>query len=267
MQHEEPDLSQNFGQDTTQQADFSEFEEDIVNSLLSLANAEVPHPTLFSISGLCPLSIHVPTRKSTTGSIASYFAQYPHWIQPKRPHQQHTVIHTPYVNAHLSSEASARSPSFANDVVPGLLKRNISLEDVTHSTLYENEIPDDDSCGQSHTKAKRKRLNLEQIRVLNWVFSKTAFPSTELRKILGKTLCLSSRTIQIWFQNKRQSHRLKIRIDTPRGSYPNGMDNSLSPVNSATLLPGPDMKKQLDSLEMSIVRQMHQNIPFERFRH
>ncbi|CAG8464192.1 13601_t:CDS:2 [Acaulospora morrowiae] len=60
-------------------------------------------------------------------------------------------------------------------------------------------------------KAKRKRANPNQLKVLNEVFQQTFFPSTEQRIQLGKQLGMSPRTVQIWFQNKRQSWRSKTR--------------------------------------------------------
>ncbi|KAI8067849.1 Homeodomain-like protein [Gongronella butleri] len=60
-------------------------------------------------------------------------------------------------------------------------------------------------------KAKRKRASPSQLSVLNKVFSQTYFPSTEMRIELGKQLGMSPRTVQIWFQNKRQSLRSRTR--------------------------------------------------------
>ncbi|ORZ21612.1 hypothetical protein BCR42DRAFT_407928 [Absidia repens] len=60
-------------------------------------------------------------------------------------------------------------------------------------------------------KAKRKRASPSQLSVLNRVFAQTYFPSTELRIELGKHLGMSPRTVQIWFQNKRQSLRSRTR--------------------------------------------------------
>ncbi|KAI8341149.1 homeobox domain-containing protein, partial [Chlamydoabsidia padenii] len=60
-------------------------------------------------------------------------------------------------------------------------------------------------------KAKRKRASPSQLSVLNRVFNQTYFPSTELRIELGKHLGMSPRTVQIWFQNKRQSLRSRTR--------------------------------------------------------
>jgi hypothetical protein len=47
--------------------------------------------------------------------------------------------------------------------------------------------------------------------VLNQVFTQTFFPSTEMRNELAKQLGMSPRTVQIWFQNKRQSIRTRER--------------------------------------------------------
>jgi hypothetical protein len=72
---------------------------------------------------------------------------------------------------------------------------------------------------QSNLKPKRKRATSGQLRVLNNVFASTFFPSTELRIALGKELNMSPRTVQIWFQNKRQSWRAtKAKSDSGSGS-------------------------------------------------
>ncbi|KAL1935755.1 hypothetical protein VTP01DRAFT_4895 [Rhizomucor pusillus] len=60
-------------------------------------------------------------------------------------------------------------------------------------------------------KAKRKRANAKQLEVLNRVFDRTFFPSTQLRAELGRQLGMSPRTVQIWFQNRRQAIRTRER--------------------------------------------------------
>ncbi|CAG8468991.1 44083_t:CDS:2 [Gigaspora margarita] len=67
------------------------------------------------------------------------------------------------------------------------------------------------SFGTHSHNTKRKRANANQLKVLNDVFARTFFPSTELRIQLGKELGMAPRTVQIWFQNKRQSWRSKTR--------------------------------------------------------
>jgi hypothetical protein len=81
------------------------------------------------------------------------------------------------------------------------------------------EPPQPPSQPQSTLKPKRKRATSGQLRVLNNVFASTFFPSTELRIALGKELNMSPRTVQIWFQNKRQSWRAnKAKSEPGNGS-------------------------------------------------
>ncbi|KAJ3540233.1 hypothetical protein NM688_g6255 [Phlebia brevispora] len=69
-------------------------------------------------------------------------------------------------------------------------------------------------------KKKRKRADAEQLKVLNETYNRTAFPSTEERIELAKKLGMSARSVQIWFQNKRQamrqSNRQAANTPTPR---------------------------------------------------
>ncbi|EKM54477.1 uncharacterized protein PHACADRAFT_258345 [Phanerochaete carnosa HHB-10118-sp] len=60
-------------------------------------------------------------------------------------------------------------------------------------------------------KKKRKRADAEQLKVLNETYNRTAFPSTEERIELAKKLGMSARSVQIWFQNKRQAMRQSSR--------------------------------------------------------
>ncbi|KAH9949568.1 homeobox-domain-containing protein [Amylocystis lapponica] len=64
---------------------------------------------------------------------------------------------------------------------------------------------------ESPIKKKRKRADAEQLKVLNETYSRTAFPSTEERIELAKKLGMSARSVQIWFQNKRQAMRQSTR--------------------------------------------------------
>jgi hypothetical protein len=57
-----------------------------------------------------------------------------------------------------------------------------------------------------HALKKRKRtvLTAKQHQVLIRAFEEFPFPDGEQRAVLGKSLNMSSRTVQIWFQNQRQ---------------------------------------------------------------
>ncbi|ORY96766.1 homeobox domain-containing protein, partial [Syncephalastrum racemosum] len=59
--------------------------------------------------------------------------------------------------------------------------------------------------------SKRRRATAKQLEVLNKVFERTFFPSTQLRAELGRQLGMSPRTVQIWFQNRRQAIRMRER--------------------------------------------------------
>ncbi|KAH7054877.1 Homeodomain-like protein, partial [Linnemannia elongata] len=58
-------------------------------------------------------------------------------------------------------------------------------------------------------KAERKRVSASRLSVLNASFERSYFPSTEERLQLAKQCQMSPRTVQIWFQNKRQSVRAR----------------------------------------------------------
>ncbi|KAJ2724337.1 hypothetical protein GGI07_002016 [Coemansia sp. Benny D115] len=56
-------------------------------------------------------------------------------------------------------------------------------------------------------KGKRKRASPQQLEILNRVFASTSFPPTDMRQSLARELGMTPRTVQIWFQNKRQASR------------------------------------------------------------
>ncbi|KAF7966688.1 hypothetical protein HWV62_37492 [Athelia sp. TMB] len=60
-------------------------------------------------------------------------------------------------------------------------------------------------------KKKRKRADAAQLKVLNATYQRTAFPSTEERQSLANELGMPPRSVQIWFQNRRQSDRQSSR--------------------------------------------------------
>lgn len=60
-------------------------------------------------------------------------------------------------------------------------------------------------------KKKRKRADAAQLKVLNATYQRTAFPSTEERQSLANELGMPPRSVQIWFQNRRQSDRQTSR--------------------------------------------------------
>ncbi|KAG6830457.1 hypothetical protein H0H92_000610 [Tricholoma furcatifolium] len=71
---------------------------------------------------------------------------------------------------------------------------------------------------ESTIKKKRKRADARQLKALNETYNRTAFPSTEERLALAKELDMTARSVQIWFQNKRQSMRQTNRQSSNVGA-------------------------------------------------
>ncbi|KAJ1646446.1 hypothetical protein LPJ64_002091 [Coemansia asiatica] len=70
-----------------------------------------------------------------------------------------------------------------------------------HRGYYEGSQSPNLNCDPSNKK--RHRLRPDQTRRLMEVFQKTTKPDSDMRKILGKQLDMTPRTVQIWFQNRR----------------------------------------------------------------
>ncbi|KAJ9050230.1 hypothetical protein DSO57_1003938 [Entomophthora muscae] len=54
---------------------------------------------------------------------------------------------------------------------------------------------------------RRTRISPQQLKILNCIFEEKKFPDAHEREILAQQLNISPRTIQIWFQNRRQKSR------------------------------------------------------------
>jgi hypothetical protein len=62
-------------------------------------------------------------------------------------------------------------------------------------------------------KRTRTMMTPFQNKVLRRILARTCFPSATLRNSLSQMLGISSRTIQIWFQNQRQKAKQKLTVD------------------------------------------------------
>ncbi len=68
---------------------------------------------------------------------------------------------------------------------------------------------------RSSAKMTRRKISPEQTAALQKVFHEgVQFPNREMRERLARQLALSPRTIQVWFQNRRQSLRNKCKDTT-----------------------------------------------------
>lgn len=77
---------------------------------------------------------------------------------------------------------------------------------VPHSMGYSAEVVTA-PVEEPIIKKKRRRADAAQLKVLNETYQRTAFPSTEERHALALELDMPPRSVQIWFQNKRQQER------------------------------------------------------------
>jgi hypothetical protein len=80
------------------------------------------------------------------------------------------------------------------------------------------------SSSESLSKKKRQRTTPEQLDVLEQYFETDKMPSQQIRTDLAKKLGMSSRRVQIWFQNKRA--KLKRIAGQPSGRSPDVSSDS-----------------------------------------
>ncbi|KAI9245424.1 hypothetical protein EDC94DRAFT_628547 [Helicostylum pulchrum] len=148
-----------------------------------------------------------------------------HHQQQKSPSLSPSLTSSP---ASISSFTSYPFPSQNESVMWEDVKNHrshtpISMDHDDINTIQNNEVvdedeeedeedeEDDDDESSAAIKAKRRRANAKQLEVLNRVFDRTFFPSTQMRAELGRQLGMSPRTVQIWFQNRRQAMRTRER--------------------------------------------------------
>ncbi|KAF9792483.1 hypothetical protein BJ322DRAFT_49631 [Thelephora terrestris] len=177
--------------------------------------------------------------------VASYPApsfQYPpqHHSQGMLPDNRFLPVNPP------------TSPSTGSRRGPTLVERTRSSAHTTspYSRQAPAQVAPVQVATQEHPppKKKRKRADAEQLRVLNEVYARTAFPSTEERQDLAGKLNMTPRSVQIWFQNKRQSMRNTHRQSTsvrgtgsnnPPGAHHSGSSRSGPSSVSTIQMPPP----------------------------
>lgn len=85
-----------------------------------------------------------------------------------------------------------------------------------------------------HNKKKRQRTSPEQLAILEQIFQTDKMPSQQTRVQLADQLGMSSRRVQIWFQNKRAKVKrgLGRSSDDLQPPSPEDSDESSVPANS-----------------------------------
>ncbi|THH00505.1 hypothetical protein EW026_g2043 [Hermanssonia centrifuga] len=159
-----------------------------------------------------------------SGQTQQQSGYYPQGQDPRNLQSLSSVSYDPSSGAHIPR----RSSMSVDRTVPSRMS--------THGPVPYARIPpvvsptyDQEPISEPSIKKKRKRADAEQLRVLNDTYNRTAFPSTEERIELAKKLGMSARSVQIWFQNKRQAMRQNNRQAS----------NALPPTSSEPFTAGP----------------------------
>ncbi|KAF4567591.1 hypothetical protein EYR40_006592 [Pleurotus pulmonarius] len=143
--------------------------------------------------------------------IRSPTASYPN--QYYQSDQSHSYSYAP-MNMNHAHHGTSISPHHASSVAPP----RVASPYAESSSQPYTPPPVSPTTDEPMIKKKRKRADAAQLKVLNDVYSRTAFPSTEERLSLAKQLDMSPRSVQIWFQNKRQSMRQTNRQSSTMSS-------------------------------------------------
>ncbi|KAL5528306.1 hypothetical protein ACEPAF_7442 [Sanghuangporus sanghuang] len=124
---------------------------------------------------------------------------------------RHHAVHAPPHAMHFASDIhqpSHRNPHQGDWGVSQRVDTHLVSPYSRTQRESSNPSPQEPSPVEYPTvKKKRKRADAHQLKVLNEVYARTAFPTTEERLELAQRLDMSARSVQIWFQNKRQSTR------------------------------------------------------------
>ncbi|KAI0092943.1 hypothetical protein BDY19DRAFT_989631 [Irpex rosettiformis] len=171
-------------------------------------------------------------------SAAGYQAQYTYGAQPQQ---------ASYYGGSDPRSMASGMPGMGYDpsggaAIPRRPSLQMSVDRTVPSRLSQHGLPpyhrnapvipsayDQEPASEPVIKKKRKRADAEQLKVLNETYNRTAFPSTEERNELAKKLGMSARSVQIWFQNKRQAMRQSTRQAS----------NASAPVASEPFTAGP----------------------------
>ncbi|KAI8332874.1 homeobox domain-containing protein [Chlamydoabsidia padenii] len=81
-----------------------------------------------------------------------------------------------------------------------------------HSIKVKTTNTEGTTGNNSNGRPKRKRITPEQFRTLSDYFSQTDTPNHDLRDKISKSLNMTNREVQVWFQNRRaKANRIKLQ--------------------------------------------------------
>jgi homeobox protein YOX1/YHP1 len=133
--------------------------------------------------------------RSPAASYSMPYNTYPHSnVYP--PVADHRIQHPgPSLNQmHMAPRSTGQTRGEARG--PSPYSRNTPP---VSPTEYESPSAESTPTEETQVKKKRKRAEPWQLDVLNEVYARTAFPSTEERAELAKKLDMTPRSVQIWY--------------------------------------------------------------------
>ncbi|EJD03130.1 uncharacterized protein FOMMEDRAFT_156503 [Fomitiporia mediterranea MF3/22] len=134
---------------------------------------------------------------------AAYPPFHPNIDTRHHPHAPHPMPFAPEIHqsSHRNSHQTEWGPPQRAE------SHLVSPYARTHRESMQPSPQEPSPVDYPSVKKKRKRADAAQLKVLNEVYARTAFPTTEERLELANRLDMSARSVQIWFQNKRQATR------------------------------------------------------------
>ncbi|KAK9451583.1 uncharacterized protein V1518DRAFT_408954 [Limtongia smithiae] len=161
---------------------------------------------------------------------AAYTYQYPHQQPPPPPAISSVVMQSSQIPLHHPSQQHVLPQPPQQ---PTMISQSSQYSQAyytagsnlyTHGAVHPMQQPQLQPVAQynmqplsaalaatQHVKPKRKRATPFQANRLEEVLQQTLFPTTEQRLELARELGMTPRTVQIWFQNRRQAWRAERR--------------------------------------------------------
>jgi len=126
--------------------------------------------------------------------------------------------------------------------------------------LHGVKLPEDDN--DLLNKKKRQRTSPDQLAILEQIFQTDKMPNQQTRVHLADQLGMSSRRVQIWFQNKRAKVKRSVSKPDDECSSPSSLNESscsLSPPDSPSSSPSVPLNESpinSPSLGVAVVPQL-----------
>ncbi|KNC99877.1 uncharacterized protein SPPG_05249 [Spizellomyces punctatus DAOM BR117] len=128
------------------------------------------------------------------------------------------------------------SPESGAEEGGGMRFINATVESVKEQIIREETMP----------KKKRVRTSTTQLNVLQQAFAQDPMPSAAVRTALAEKLGMTSRAVQVWFQNRRA----KMKLDQKRGSAAGLLERTAflqsPPLSSAVLNSADDASVKME---------------------